>query len=69
MSISLNIVIAIAFLVSISFTHKALLDGLRFEDNTFKQLPLNSVETLKKNQVKEKKDYLLPSVFLFDKNG
>ena len=69
MSISLNIVVAIAFLVSISFTHKALLDGLQFEDNALKQMPLNSVETSKKNQVEEEKEYLLPSVFLFDKNS
>ncbi len=69
MSISLNIVVAIAFLVSISFTHKALLDGLQFKDNALKQMPLNSVETPKKNQVEEEKEYLLPSVFLFDKNS
>ena len=68
MSITLNIVVAIAFLVGISFTHVSL-DGLGWKEKAFESLPVQTVKKTTAEPCNEGKDYLLPSAFLFDKNS
>jgi hypothetical protein len=68
MSITLNIVVAIAFLMGISFTRVAL-DGLGLKEKAFEHLPSHSVGETSKHENKEGTDYLLSSPFLFDKNS
>lgn len=68
MSINFNIMVAVVFLMGISFTHVAL-EGLELKVKEIDCIPLNTGVETSKHEKKEGADYSLPSIFLFDKNS